>query len=251
MGFRMKGSQESNSISVLLLLIIVSSFWGCVQPSSTSSYARKPEAVSDGLSDRPVKETKSVGLFSEDPATRRYLPYVRKFSEKYGVDWLLVLAVMKQESKFSHDAVSHQGAYGLMQIMPVTQIELTEKMGVEEAISPRNNIKAGIYHLRSLYDFFGKSRDEDRIKLTLAAYNAGLGRIDDARKVARYLGNDPKSWSAVKDALPFLSSRNYSLHKNIWSDGQPQNGYLRNWKQTVSYVENVLQFREELMLSQD
>ena len=222
-------------------------FGGCFQPGSSSNYVQRsePNAVLAGQTAKEATLTSSL----DATAFKKYLPDIKRYSTKYGVDRLLVLAVMKQESEFSHDAVSHRGAYGLMQIMPVTQIELSEKVGVDETISPRNNIKAGIYHLRALYDFFGKSPSDDRIRLTLAAYNAGLGRILDARKVAKYLGNDPRTWNAVKDALPFLSSRGYSLHQSVWPEGQPQSGYFRNWKQTVSYVESVTAYREELKRS--
>lgn len=241
---------SSSRVCLLFFSIIgfSSLFLGCFQPGSSSHYVQRnePNAV---LAGQAAKEATLTPSDLDKVALRRYLPYVKSYSKKYGVDWLLVLAVMKQESEFSHDAVSHRGAYGLMQIMPITQIELSEKVGVDETMSPGNNIKAGIYHLRSLYNFFGKSATDDRIRLTLAAYNAGLGRILDARKVARYLGNDPRTWNAVKDALPFLSSSGYSLHQSIWRDGQPQSGYFRNWKQTVAYVDNVTTYREELRRS--
>jgi membrane-bound lytic murein transglycosylase F len=147
---------------------------------------------------------------------------------------------MKQESSFNHEAVSYKGAYGLMQIMPLTQIEIAEKIGIEEAATPRNNIKAGIYHLKTLYTMFRNIPKEDRICLTLAAYNAGLGRVLDAQKIASYMGNDPHKWSSISAALPFLSKKNYTLHSRVWNDGCPPNGYLHSARQTVDYVDNIM-----------
>lgn len=165
------------------------------------------------------------------------------------MDWRLVLAVIRQESRFRHDAVSYKGAYGLMQIMPVTQAELTDKIGVEEATTPRNNIRAGVFHLRSLYRYFDEAVGDDRVQLTLAAYNAGLGRIRDAQAIAKYLGHNPNSWRDVKDALPLLSKRYYTLHRQIWPEGKPRSGYFRNYRQTTMYVENIMQFYADYKLA--
>jgi membrane-bound lytic murein transglycosylase F len=179
----------------------------------------------------------------------RYLPLVKKYAQEYRIDWVLILAMMKQESRFNHEAVSYKGAYGLMQIMPVTQIELAEKLGVEETITPRNNIKAGIYHLKSLYTIFENMQEEDRTCLSLAAYNAGLGRVLDAQKIASYMGNDPHRWSSVREAFPFLTKKNYTLHSRIWNDGCPPSGYFRNPRQTVDYVDNIMISYERYSLS--
>jgi membrane-bound lytic murein transglycosylase F len=179
----------------------------------------------------------------------RYGPMVRKYSDQFGMDWVLVMAVIKQESKFDHEAVSHRGAYGLMQIMPITQMELVDKLGVSETATPRNNIKAGIYHLRKLSDAFRGAPKDDRIRLMLAAYNAGIGRIQDAQRIASYLGNDPNRWQSVRDALPLLSRNNYTLHARVWEDGRPPSGYLRNWRQPTDYVASVTDSYQEFSLA--
>jgi membrane-bound lytic murein transglycosylase F len=179
----------------------------------------------------------------------KYIPLVKKFASEYGIDWVLVLSVIKQESSFDHEAVSEKGAYGLMQLMPLTQIELSEKLGVEEASSPRNNIKAGIYYLKSLFLSFENVPREDRICLMLAAYNAGLGRIQDAQKIAIYMGNDPRRWASIKAALPFLSKKNYTLHSRIWNAGSPPSGYFRDSRQTIEYVDTILKCYDRYSLA--
>ena len=83
-------------------------------------------------------------------------------------------------------------------------------------------------------------QEADRLKLALAAYNAGIGRVRDAQQIAAYLGDSPASWQAVKGALPFLSRRYASLHGRVWSGDHPRNGWFGNARQTVAYVDSVM-----------
>jgi membrane-bound lytic murein transglycosylase F len=237
-----KGKWLQRGGCLLPAILIVSSFvfQGCSQQITSASYAQKTSAADDVLIEGTVPEQTLPTVSLNRAGVDRYLPLVKKYSNTYGIDWTLVLAVIKQESRFNHEAVSDRGAYGLMQIMPITQIELADKLGVDEASSPRNNIKAGVYHLKSLYSYFHNVAEYDRMCLTLAAYNAGLGRIEDAQQIALYMGNDPKKWSSIKMALPFLSRKNYTLHSRIWADGCPPSGYFRNAKPTVDYVNSIL-----------
>lgn len=230
------------SYILLTVFLILGSFilFGCSQQVTSASYAQKAGSSIEDITESSLPAQPSPFALMSTAGLNQYIPLVKKYSEEYKIDWVLVLAVMKQESRFNHEAVSYKGAYGLMQIMPITQIELAEKIGVEEASTPRNNIKAGIYHLKSLYATFKNIPRENRICLTLAAYNAGLGRVQDAQKIASYMGNDPHKWSSICTALPFLSKKNYTLHSRIWSEGYPPNGYLHSARQTVEYVDNIM-----------
>ncbi|HVN48309.1 MAG TPA: transglycosylase SLT domain-containing protein [Bacteroidota bacterium] len=176
-------------------------------------------------------------------------PLVRAYSQQYGVDWILTLSVMRQESRFDDNAMSDKGAYGLMQLMPLTQLELAEKLDVDEAASPKNNLRAGIYHLKSLKKIFEKASPKDQTCLALAAYNCGLGRILDAQKIAEYMGNNPLKWESVRTALVFLSRKYYTLHKKIWEEGVPSSGYFRDWRQTVTYVDEVMKHYDDYSLA--
>jgi membrane-bound lytic murein transglycosylase MltF len=62
----------------------------------------------------------------------------------------------------------------------------------------------------------------------------------DAQDIAAYLGEDPKTWKAVRAALPLLSRRYYTLHQQVWADGQPRAGYFADWKQTTNYVDRII-----------
>ena len=96
---------------------------------------------------------------------------VRDASVRYGVEAKLVRSVIRHESNFNPDAVSHAGAMGLMQLMPGTAREL----GVVCPHEPRENVLAGTRYLRSLYLDFGNWPE------AIAAYNAGPARIASGR----------------------------------------------------------------------
>jgi membrane-bound lytic murein transglycosylase F len=233
----------------LMTFLVLLPFTGCIKPAASSSFIERAQKEGEirAPNSSPVAET---DVESEiDPGLKEYAGIVKKYSDRYRLDWPLVLAVMKQESQFDRDAVSRKGAYGLMQIMPITQSELVGKLGVTDAAAPRNNIRAGIYHLKTLFKAFPKAGKEDRTKLALAAYNAGLRRILAARDIAVYLGEDPNKWEAVKSALPLLSRSYYTLHQDVWHDDKPPCGYFYGWRQTVTYVDNIVQFYDDYSLA--
>ncbi len=190
-----------------------------------------------------------------DPATQeivaQYGPTVKRYAQEYGFDWRLILAVMKQESRFVPEAESEKGASGLMQIMPVTGAEVARSLALEDLTHPGSNIRAGVYYLRKLYDLFDGSSDADRLKLTLASYNAGVGRVYDAQELATYLQDDPGRWQSVRDALPLLSKRYETLHRSVWPMQRPRNGWFGGSRQTIAYVDAVLNHYEAYMRELD
>lgn len=89
---------------------------------------------------------------------------IRGASERWGVDPVLVKAVIKAESNFDPEAVSRAGARGLMQLMPGT----ARLMGVKDIHDPTENVEGGVRYLRRLLKNFNWD-----VTLALAAYNAG------------------------------------------------------------------------------
>lgn len=78
-----------------------------------------------------------------------------------------------------------------MQVMPETSLQL----GFEEYEEPKDNIHVGAYYLKYLENKFNKFDLDtlEQIKFTLAAYNAGLGHVLDAIRLAESYGKNPKS----------------------------------------------------------
>jgi soluble lytic murein transglycosylase-like protein len=98
----------------------------------------------------------------------RYDAYLREAAALYQLPEAFLRAVMKVESDFVFDVVSHAGAMGLMQLMPRT----AASMGVRDPFDPRQNVLGGARYLRILANLF----DGDLV-LTVAAYNAGEGAV--------------------------------------------------------------------------
>ncbi len=128
---------------------------------------------------------------------------VRKYSEKYDVDPYLVLAIMKVESNFEPDAISHKNARGLMQISEKTGEWGAEKLKLQDYSSerlfePETNIDIGCWYLSVLYKEFSNT------DLVLAAYNGGSGNV------AQWLKNSSLSADGKSlDRIPFKETEQY------------------------------------------
>jgi len=123
----------------------------------------------------------------------RTVAFFRKYSEKYTLDYLLMMAQGYQESQLNQNAKSRVGAIGVMQVMPDTGKEL--KVGDVKQLEP--NIHAGVKYIRFMMDKYFAKEPMDRLNkglFTFASYNAGPGRISELRKRAADRGLDPNKW---------------------------------------------------------
>jgi hypothetical protein len=105
---------------------------------------------------------------SDAERLRRYDAHIREAALLYVLPQEFIRAVMRVESNFYPEAVSHKGAMGLMQLMPAT----AASMGVLDPFDVRQNILGGARFLRVLANNFGGD-----LVLTIAAYNAGEGAV--------------------------------------------------------------------------
>lgn len=108
-------------------------------------------------------------IFISKLDSNQFDPIIADASKKYGLEAPLIKAVIKAESDFDPNAISHKGARGLMQIMPMNY----RLLNVENPFDPHQSINAGARYLRDMMD-----RYNGKLNLSLAAYNAGPGAVD-------------------------------------------------------------------------
>jgi membrane-bound lytic murein transglycosylase F len=157
---------------------------------------------------------------------------IKSASSKINWDWRLLASLIYQESRFNPDVESWAGAYGLMQVMPVTG----RSLGIDITSSPSNNIKAGTTYIDQLHSIFDpRVKDEqERIKFILASYNAGPGHILDAMRLADKYGMDPQVWD--ENVAVWLQKKSEPRYYN---DTVVKNGYFRG-TESVNFVTEIL-----------
>ena len=135
----------------------------------------------------------------------RYSPFIKAAARKHGFDWRMIVAQIYQESHLNPWAKSRAGARGLMQLLPRT----ARSLGVKDIYNPVENINAGVQHLKNLYEYYDSVPGEDRLLISLAAYNTGQGHIADARRLAIRMKLDPNRWASLAKTLPMLRYKKY------------------------------------------
>ena len=160
-----------------------------------------------------------------------YDELLKRYAKDLGWDWRMLAAVVYQESKFSISSHSHRGATGLMQVMPRT----ARYYHIHDLHDPEQNLLAGTSHLKRLQKLYRGSgmSQQERINFTLAAYNAGEGRIMDCRNLAKSQNLDHTRWEDVVKVIPQMSQDSILVDENV---------RLGKFKgtETISYVENVM-----------
>ena len=127
-----------------------------------------------------------------------------------------------------------------MQIMPGTAREIRGELDIEYIMkNPRENITAGIYHLKKQLRYFPEAEVNERTKLALASYNCGVGRVFDAQEIARYYRKAPHQWRIVSPYLGTLKQSDWELHLQVWPQGRPTHGYFYGSEETITYVNNI------------
>ncbi|SEF55262.1 MltF family protein [Parabacteroides chinchillae] len=158
----------------------------------------------------------------------------RKHAANIGWDWQLLASIAYQESRFNPSVVSWAGAEGLMGIMPNT----AKALGVtpHELKNPEIGIRTGVDCLRRFRQGFSSIKDpQEKLKFTLASYNAGIGHVYDAQRLAEKYGKDPNKWDGnVAEYVRLKSDPQY------YNDPVCKHGYLRG-SETYNYVQEVMQ----------
>ena len=133
---------------------------------------------------------------------QRYDAHIREAAQLYQLPEAFIRAVMRVESGFHPEVVSHAGAIGLMQLMPRT----AASMGVRDPFDPRQNILGGARYLRILANLF-----QGDLVLTVAAYNAGEGAVQRHGGIPPYRETQRYVRRVLRHYYAFLSEQGAPL----------------------------------------
>ncbi|HTA56804.1 MAG TPA: transglycosylase SLT domain-containing protein [Candidatus Baltobacteraceae bacterium] len=145
----------------------------------------------------------------------------QKYASEYKFPWMLIAAEAYQESGLNQEAKSGVGAIGVMQVMPTTAA--SSPVNIPDVTTVDPNIHAGVKLLKFIRDDYFKNDPMDPLNktlMTLAAYNAGPGRIKQCRQLAADMGLNPNVW---------FKNVEYAVAKKVGAE-------------TVGYVSNIYKY---------
>jgi membrane-bound lytic murein transglycosylase F len=144
-------------------------------------------------------ETLLERIQTQLPALR---PHFIEAEAVSGIDWRLVAAIGYQESHWDPKATSPTGVRGLMMLTE----ETATRMQIKDRLDPRESIVGGARYLALLKEALPpRLAEPDRTYLALAAYNLGVGHLEDARLLTQKAGLNPDKWQDVRQVLPRLA----------------------------------------------
>lgn len=151
------------------------------------------------------------------------------------VDWRLIAAMAYQESHWDPNAVSPTGVRGMMMLTRATASDL----GVLKRTDAEQSISGGSRYYASLLKRIpARIQAPDREWMAMAAYNVGLGHLEDARRITQGQGYNPDLWIDVKKHLPLLRQKKFYKTTRY--------GYARG-NEAVNYVENIRRYYDSLL----
>ena len=170
-------------------------------------------------------------------AARSTLPDYRQWFEIHSqdMDWRLVAAMSYQESHWHPKAKSPTGVRGMMMLTLATAKDL----GIASRLDPEQSIRGGAEYFSKLVKRIpDRIQEPDKIWLAMAAYNVGLGHLEDARVLTEKQGGNPDMWIYVKQRLPQLRQKKYYKTTRY--------GYARG-DEAVTYVDNIRRYYDTLV----
>ena len=165
----------------------------------------------------------------------KWVDFFKTSASKHELDWLFLAAISYQESLWNEDAKSYTGVRGLMMLTNQT----AKGLGIEDRTDPQQSIEGGSQYFINMRKRIPKGVQEpDRTWMALAAYNIGLGHLEDARVLTQRDGKDPNLWGDVKQYLPLLAKPKYYR--------TTRHGYARGWE-PVTYVKRIRNYHNILI----
>jgi len=126
---------------------------------------------------------------------RHHTELFKKYATQYGFDWRLIMAMAYQESRLDNSKKSPTGAVGIMQVRPSTAAD--RNVNIRDVHVLENNVHAGVKYLAFLRDRYFREEminKRNRIRFSLAAYNAGPQKIRRAQRLAQEMELDRYRW---------------------------------------------------------
>lgn len=194
-----------------------------VRPSPPSTTEKQPKETA-------THEPTSSGSYG----ISRFDKLFEKEARRIGWPWQVLASIAYQESNFRPEVVGWSGARGLMGIMPRTG--KIYGASVKQLLDPAVSVRVAVDCLKSIDALFQKqlTDPEERIKVTLAAYNAGPAHLQDAIRLAEKYGYSSTRWGGgIETALRLKSEAKY------YNDPVCRAGYLRG-KGVARYVDEVI-----------
>lgn len=168
----------------------------------------------------------------------KYKGMIQQVAQEYQLDWRLLAAIAYQESHWNPTATSPTGVRGMMMLTHPTAREI----GVTNRLDPLQSLRGGSRYLKNLKRRLPKGiKDPDRTWFALAAYNIGLGHLEDARVITQRQGGDPNLWEDVAVRLPLLQkSAHYKNTRYGYARGVEAATYVKN----IRHYQNVLNWQD-------
>jgi membrane-bound lytic murein transglycosylase F len=146
----------------------------------------------------PEWQYQTIGIISP------YDDMVKAVADSMDLDWLMLTAMIAQESSFNPNSKSWAGAVGLMQVIP--RFVDTK---YEDLYDPKTNLFEGARIIKEHLEHYSYLDSTNQWAMALATYNVGLGHMADARRLVIDRNRNPNEWENVADALLMLMQRRY------------------------------------------
>jgi membrane-bound lytic murein transglycosylase F len=164
----------------------------------------------------------------------QYRHWFKEAAEEVSVDWRLLAAIGYQESHWDPTATSFTGVRGVMMLTE----ETARSLDILDRTDPRASIFGGArYFARIRNRMPQRIAEPDRTWMALAAYNVGIGHLEDARILTQLHGKNPDVWADVSEHLPLLTQEKWYT--------RVKRGYARGWE-PVRFVQNIRGYRDIL-----
>jgi peptidoglycan lytic transglycosylase F len=163
-----------------------------------------------------------------------YRSMIQEVAEEFQMNWQLLAAIAYQESHWDPRAESPTGVRGMMMLTRPTARE----MGVDNRLDAAQSLRGGARYFKNMKRRLPEGITEpDRTWMALAAYNIGMGHLEDARKLTQANKGNPDLWRDVLDSLPLLQKKAYYKKTRY--------GYARGME-AVTYVQNIRHYHSIL-----